>query len=367
MELPAGTAAIRELSVKLGSYENIEVTRTVVLKIEFDDKETVYVVSKGARADANPPISHELMRPHMHINRGMVEAISKIFPMLVAANLARSESDWIHKTNRGGETILHRHARAGYPKVCRKLIELGADVNAVDARGRTALSHAFDGCDALQSKPGKQRYIETCVILLDNGTDLNQVGTHAYHNYLRHAAAKDLYEIFDVLLSKGADKDLKQNAGNLLCFAARHGNQDRVRQLLEWGADINAQGHEKSTALHQAARVKDLEMCKLLISHGADVNARDDRGQTPLFEVFDRWDVHQGRYTAKQKQAVEAAKRKAIADGKKGVALRTILDAAADLTEEQQKQLAELRREIGHLTREHRERLNDVPKDTWNN
>ncbi|WP_231617863.1 glycoside hydrolase family 172 protein [Novipirellula aureliae] len=40
--LPAGVAAVRELSVKLGSYEDRDVTRQVVLKMEFDGKETVW-------------------------------------------------------------------------------------------------------------------------------------------------------------------------------------------------------------------------------------------------------------------------------------------------------------------------------------
>ncbi|TWU51847.1 hypothetical protein Poly59_34420 [Rubripirellula reticaptiva] len=42
LDLPAGTAAVREVSVKLGSYQDPNVTRQVVLKIEFDGKETVW-------------------------------------------------------------------------------------------------------------------------------------------------------------------------------------------------------------------------------------------------------------------------------------------------------------------------------------
>ncbi|MDF7799035.1 DUF2961 domain-containing protein [Pontiellaceae bacterium B1224] len=40
--LPAGTAAVRELSVKLGSYDDPNVMRQVILKMEFDGKETVW-------------------------------------------------------------------------------------------------------------------------------------------------------------------------------------------------------------------------------------------------------------------------------------------------------------------------------------
>ncbi|MGE9271379.1 MAG: DUF2961 domain-containing protein, partial [Verrucomicrobiales bacterium] len=42
LDLPTGTAAVRELSLKLGSYEKAEVTRQVILKMEFDGKETVW-------------------------------------------------------------------------------------------------------------------------------------------------------------------------------------------------------------------------------------------------------------------------------------------------------------------------------------
>ena len=42
VELPKGTAAVRELSVKLGSYEDPAVTRSIVLKMEFDGKQTVW-------------------------------------------------------------------------------------------------------------------------------------------------------------------------------------------------------------------------------------------------------------------------------------------------------------------------------------
>ena len=42
LDLPAQTAAVRELTVKLDDYSNPDVTRLVVLKMEFDGKETVW-------------------------------------------------------------------------------------------------------------------------------------------------------------------------------------------------------------------------------------------------------------------------------------------------------------------------------------
>ena len=40
--LPAGAAAVRNLTVKLGSYDNPAVTRSVILKVEFEGKETIW-------------------------------------------------------------------------------------------------------------------------------------------------------------------------------------------------------------------------------------------------------------------------------------------------------------------------------------
>ncbi|MEP1063924.1 MAG: glycoside hydrolase family 172 protein [Cyclobacteriaceae bacterium] len=42
LDLPSGTNAIQNLSIKLGSYEDAKVTRSVVLKIVFDGQQTVW-------------------------------------------------------------------------------------------------------------------------------------------------------------------------------------------------------------------------------------------------------------------------------------------------------------------------------------
>ncbi|MEL0651080.1 glycoside hydrolase family 172 protein [Algibacter sp. TI.3.09] len=42
IKLPEGHAAVRELSIKLDNYKNPDVTRTVILKIEFDGEPTVW-------------------------------------------------------------------------------------------------------------------------------------------------------------------------------------------------------------------------------------------------------------------------------------------------------------------------------------
>ena len=58
--------------------------------------------------------------------------------------------------------------------------------------------------------------------------------------------------------------------------------------------------------------------------------------------------------TEAQRISSAEARKQALADGKKGMALRSAIDAGANLTDEQKKQLETLRKEMSRLTREYR-------------
>ncbi len=62
----------------------------------------------------------------------------------------------------------------------------------------------------------------------------------------------------------------------------RGGNVDRVRALIDSGADVNVRNHKGQSALHCAAKAGFGDIVALLLAHGADVNARDAQGETPL-------------------------------------------------------------------------------------
>ena len=70
--------------------------------------------------------------------------------------------------------------------------------------------------------------------------------------------------------------------------------------------------------------------------------------------------------TNEQKQARDAARKRALEDGKRGMALRKSVDAAVTLADEQKKQLADLRQAIAKLTREYRGRLRELLTDEQN-
>jgi len=64
--------------------------------------------------------------------------------------------------------------------------------------------------------------------------------------------------------------------------AAKQGNRDVVRALINERADVNASEPDGTTALHYAVHKHDLEMVDLLIRAGANVNAVNEYGVTPL-------------------------------------------------------------------------------------
>ena len=68
-----------------------------------------------------------------------------------------------------------------------------------------------------------------------------------------------------------------------LIEAAKEGDWEAVRSLLEQGAEVTATAPDGATALHWASYWDDVETAELLIRAGADVNAANDLGAAPLW------------------------------------------------------------------------------------
>src|SRR5262245_65626412 len=68
-----------------------------------------------------------------------------------------------------------------------------------------------------------------------------------------------------------------------LVDAAKTGDKESVRSLLQKGTNVNATDADGTTALHWASYHDDVETADLLIRAGAKVNAANDLGATPLW------------------------------------------------------------------------------------
>jgi serine/threonine-protein phosphatase 6 regulatory ankyrin repeat subunit B len=254
------------------------------------------------------------------------------------------------------QTPLMWACRKGHAEVVEQLIKLGADVNLVDAKGRTALWEAIrknsrTSVLALLQSPKlyinasnlntKNRtalmlacslgYVEIVQCLLHNcaNIDVNQTDSEGYtalsiaaglghkdivnqliasqeikldlvinntgYSALSLAAQRDYAEIVEQLLRRGADPKLRDNqaGGTALLRAVEYGNLSVTQVMLHHSVDPLCTDDNGRTLLHGATEAGDSDIMALLIQRGAKVNAQDNNGCTALHEAGQK-----GIYTA---------------------------------------------------------------------
>jgi ankyrin repeat protein len=162
------------------------------------------------------------------------------------------------------ETALVEAAESGDRATALRLIEAGADPNALAPDGATALMWA-----AYHNDP------DLVEALIDAGADAtvqNEFGSSA----ITEAAIIGSAPIIGLLLQAGADPDARNPEGETpLMAVARSGQVEAARLLLDAGADINAkEDWGGQSALMWAAARNQADMVGFLASRGADLDAR---------------------------------------------------------------------------------------------
>ena len=228
-----------------------------------------------------------------------------------------------------GETLLMFAARNGRVDVITRLVAAGAEVNARERlRGTTALMWAAE-----------QRHPEAVKALLAAGADPGIASGPAGlpRNYMaprvdvnavqearqRRARATAAGRTYDeqvaferrnpVAASPGGrpadaspvDDDVPVQAGlvgtgggglTALVFAAREGDVESAKALLDRGARINQTTEYGWTPLLTAVNNRNYALAKMLIERGADVNIANKGGWTPLYLATDNRNIEGGDY-----------------------------------------------------------------------
>ncbi len=171
-------------------------------------------------------------------------------------------------------TPLMYAAGMGSIEAMQMLLDRGADVNAQNAFGQTALM--WCATDARKVK-----------LLLDRGADVNKTARSGRTALMLAAFANPSADIVRMLLAKGASANIRDQRGWTPLNAAAFGNDTAtIRMLVDAGGDINTPDTFIGwTPLMNAAGNGNLEAVKLLLAKGAQVNAESKRQNLPKIQT----------------------------------------------------------------------------------
>jgi ankyrin repeat protein len=190
---------------------------------------------------------------------------------------------------KNGETPLMTAARSGSDEAVKLLVSRGADVNATEhLRGQTALMWAAAQQHAdvvktlveVRANVSARSRVRPQLVSTSGNADYSGVIEVEQGGYtpLLFAARQGDVESARALLDGGANVNDKAPLGtSALVIAAHSGHRLFAELLLDKGADPNAMDAGYA-ALHIAVQRGDVELVKSLLAHGAKPNAYITRG-----------------------------------------------------------------------------------------
>ncbi len=210
-----------------------------------------------------------------------------------------------------GETPLMMASRNGNVEAMKVLLDRHADVSAKESlRGTTALMWAAEQSHAAAAK-----------LLIANGADVNAAsapevrprGAYLAPSAVARFANGDSVErrrpvtppravtsgddVADAAAFFGNRNQVKDGGGiTPLVFAAREGDLDTVKALVEAGANVNQTTNYGWTPLLTATQNKNYKIGKYLLEHGADPNLANHGGWRPLYLATDNRNIEGGDY-----------------------------------------------------------------------
>ncbi|RWS25067.1 Ankyrin repeat domain-containing protein 50-like protein [Leptotrombidium deliense] len=181
----------------------------------------------------------------------------------------------INSKDNDGNIALHESALNGHVDAC-KILMAEDNVNSLSHCGKTALRMA-----ALNG------HVNVISLAVENGADINYIDADGRSTLYCVASSSDddpvSLEILRHLASLGADLEARDfEKRTALHVASWQGHRNTVKTLLECGADVNACDGEGRTPLHMCAWNGFTDILGLLIDADADINHRTSQGATPL-------------------------------------------------------------------------------------
>lgn len=166
------------------------------------------------------------------------------------------------------------YAKHACSYLLRKALEAGANPNAADATGKSALAWALE----------HPRHPQGCAArLILHGAAVDD-------SLLTHAVKKGMRELFAALLKTGADVNVADERGNTpLHYAARSNRAYFVRDLIAAGADIEARNNDNLTPLMLTVRYRRYAAAECLLANAADRYAKGSKYNETVREMCTRY------------------------------------------------------------------------------
>jgi ankyrin repeat protein len=181
--------------------------------------------------------------------------------------LLKAGADAKTLTTPDGETVLMTASRAGNTDVVKALLEHGADVNAKETyRGQTALMWA-----------AAERHPAIVKLLLDHGADWKIQSVSRETKLPKLSAASSV-------------TPFARGGLTAFLFAAREGDVETAKVMLDAGVDINQGDVDNTSALVVSAMNRHYSFAKFLLDRGADPNITDGYGRAALYAAVDARD-----------------------------------------------------------------------------
>uniref|UniRef100_H2YLD4 Uncharacterized protein n=1 Tax=Ciona savignyi TaxID=51511 RepID=H2YLD4_CIOSA len=183
-------------------------------------------------------------------------------------------------------------AMNGHTQAVQMLLDMGADINAqIETNRNTALTLAcFQGRHEVVS------------LLVDRKANVEHRAKTGL-TPLMEAASGGYAEVGRVLLDKGADPNaapVPSSRDTALTIAADKGHYRFCELVLSRGAQVEVRNKKGNTPLWLACNGGHLDVVNLLVCKGADVNAADNRNVIPLMAAFRKGHVQVVRWLAKE-------------------------------------------------------------------
>ncbi|OBT89651.1 hypothetical protein VE02_01795 [Pseudogymnoascus sp. 03VT05] len=311
MELPAGSTALMKATI-----EGCAVTVKQLLQ-----HPTAHVNADQGDFDNMTPLAIAAINGYSTIVRMLLDCrvtvdsytlIKRETPLMFAANNGKSlvvdqliaAGANVNATDKTGATALFGAATFGCCRTIRQLLANGAISEVRSKTGLTALhlaakkgrttsvrflsekipvtvrDHQGRTPMSYAAEAGQDSVVRYLLSLFE-GSEF-EVRDSQHKTPLTWATIGGNVELVSLMLNRGAKKDiLDRNGRSLVSHAAEKGHLAVMHHLISEGSNVDTQDNAGRAALSWAAGEGHLSVVRCLLDNGADPNQRDKKGQLP--------------------------------------------------------------------------------------